>query len=84
MYNTLSALISAGYYNNRAEAMLIVNTMFAGKAITAEEYTELIVLINKKYPESVEEVSESTEPVVDEPTTGDEQNDTEALTEAAQ
>lgn len=49
MYNILVKLISNRFYSNAQEAYDIIGTFFACKQITAEQYAELVQLIEQVY-----------------------------------
>lgn len=49
MYNILVKLINNRFYATAQEALEVVGTFFACKQITAEQYAELVQLIEQVY-----------------------------------
>lgn len=51
MYNILKNLINKKYYANREMAISKVDTCFAMNKLTEDQYSDLMMLIDEKYPE---------------------------------
>lgn len=58
MNNILKNLITKKFYADRDTATAKVDTCFAMNKITADQYSDLVMLIDEHYPLPVEEVEE--------------------------
>lgn len=55
MYNILKSLITVKFYKTKELAINKVNVCFGMDTFGETEYTELIMLIDSKYPEEITE-----------------------------
>lgn len=51
MYTVMENLINHTYYDTKEEALKKLNTFYAYKILTDEEYAKLMDLTTEKYPE---------------------------------
>ena len=58
MNNILKNLITKKFYADKDTATVKVDTCFAMNKITADQYSDLVMLINEHYPLPAEEAKE--------------------------